>query len=224
MIQNLNKIFVVIPAWNEEKYIGKVLDKFQDQAYTVVVVNDGSVDNTASIVEQYSGVYLVNHFINRGMGAALQTGNEFCLKMGAEYIVHFDADGQMQVEDIPDMISPLENGTDITVGSRFLGKESNIPWFKKYIIQPPAKIIDYLFTGLRLSDVHNGFRAMTALTAKKIVIKQDGMAHATEINSSIKKLSLKYKEIPVKIIYTDFGQGLTGGFRILLDLFIKKLS
>ncbi|MFW0862372.1 MAG: glycosyltransferase family 2 protein [Candidatus Komeilibacteria bacterium] len=225
MTQNLNKIFVVIPVLNEAKNIGAVLDRFKDYNYTVVVVNDGSTDNTASIVRQYSGVYLVNHFINRGMGAALQTGNEFALSMGAEYIVHFDGDGQMQIEDIDKMLEPLIAGrADITMGSRHMGVNSNLPWLKKYILQPPARIINFLFTGLWLTDVHNGFRAVTAETAKKMYISIDGFAHNTEIPAMIRKLSLKYEEVPVKIIYTKFGLGLSAGFKILFDLIIKKLN
>lgn len=225
MKQNSHKVFVVIPAWNEADNIGKVLTKLSDYEYDIVVVNDGSEDNTASIVSQYSGVYLVNHFINRGMGAALQTGNEFALQKGAQYIVHFDADGQMQAEDIKEMIEPLLTGkADITIGSRHMGKESNLPWFKRYIIQPPARIINYIFTGLWLTDVHNGFRAMTEGAARKIIIKQDLMAHATEIIALIKKNNLSYVEVPVKIIYHHFGQKLSGGFKILFDLFIKKFS
>jgi polyprenyl-phospho-N-acetylgalactosaminyl synthase len=223
MTQNLNKIFIIIPALNEEDHIGAVLDKFKSSSYQVVVVDDGSIDKTASIVRQYSGVYLVQHCINRGMGAALQTGNDFALKSGADIIVHFDADGQMQIEDIKYMIQPLlDDDADITMGSRFLGKVSNIPWFKRFVIQPPAKIINYFFTGVWLTDVHNGFRAITADTARKITIKQDHMAHATEITASVKKNKLRYKEIPVKIIYFEFGQNLLGGFKILFDLVIKK--
>ena len=222
MKQSLNKIFVVIPALNEEKNISLVLDKFRDYKYEVVVVDDGSTDKTAGIVRQYSGVYLVQHLINRGMGAALQTGNEFALKMQADIIVHFDADGQMQAKDIAEIIEPLSSGEfDITLGSRFLGKASNIPWFKKYVLQPPARIINFLFTGLWLTDVHNGFRAMTADVAARIVIRQDEFAHNTEIPAAVKKLSLRYKEVPVKIVYLRFGLGLSDGFKILFDLITK---
>jgi glycosyltransferase involved in cell wall biosynthesis len=191
----------------------------------VVVVDDGSVDQTSAIVARHQGIFLVKHFINRGMGAALQTGNSFALSKGAEIIVHFDADGQMQVEDIAAMIQPLLAGeVDISLGSRFLGKYSNIPWTKKYLIQPVARIINYIFTKLWLSDVHNGFRAMTSATAKKLTIRQDGMAHNTEIPAGIKRNKLRYVEIPVTIIYNEFGQGVGGGFKILRDLIVKKFS
>lgn len=225
MIQNLNKIFIVIPVLNEAKNISAVLDRFKDYDYAVVVVNDGSTDNTASIVRQFSGVYLVNHFINRGMGAALQTGNEFALQSGAKYIVHFDGDGQMQAQDIDKMLAPLIAGdADITMGSRHMGIDSNLPWVKQYILQPPARIINWLFTSLWLTDVHNGFRAITADAARRMYISIDGFAHNTEIPAMIRKLSLRYEEVPVKIVYNKFGLGLSAGFKILFDLIIKKLN
>jgi len=177
------------------------------------------------ILADLQNLFLPEDFINRGMGAALQTGNEFALQMNAEYIVHFDGDGQMQVEDIDKMLKPLIEGkADITMGSRHMGVTSNLPWVKKYILQPPARIVNFLFTGLWLTDVHNGFRAITAQTAKKMYISIDGFAHNTEIPAMIRKLSLRYEEVPVKIIYTKFGLGLSAGFRILFDLIIKKLN
>lgn len=217
------KIIVVIPVYNEADNIRRVLSQFTDSDYNIIVVDDGSTDDTNRIVSSFVDVVLIKHLINRGMGAALQTGDELAIKLGADIIVHFDGDGQMRFDDIKAMIAPLLSGqVDITLGSRFLGKASNIPWFKKYIIQPPAKIINYFFAGLWLSDVHNGFRAMTARAAKQIVIKQDGMAHNTEIPAAVKKLGLKYQEVPVVILYHHFGQGIVGGFKIVKDLIIKK--
>ncbi|OIO46859.1 MAG: hypothetical protein AUJ28_01670 [Parcubacteria group bacterium CG1_02_37_51] len=218
-----SKIYIVIPAWNEAQNIAAVLANLAQYDYQVVVVNDGSVDETAQEVKKFANVYLLSHLINRGMGAALQTGNEFALQQGAEVIVHFDADGQMQAKDIESMILPIFSGeVDITMGSRHMGMKSNLPWLKRYIIQPPAKVINFLFTGMNLTDVHNGFRALNRKAAATIEIKQDGMAHATEILQHVSKYDLRYQEIPVEIIYTDFGQGIMGGFKILRDLIIKK--
>ncbi|MFH1667667.1 MAG: glycosyltransferase family 2 protein [Candidatus Komeilibacteria bacterium] len=218
-----SNIYIVIPAWNEAQNIATVLANLAQYDYQVVVVNDGSIDETAQEVKKFANVYLLSHLINRGMGAALQTGNEFAVQHGAEVIVHFDADGQMQAKDIESMIAPIVSGeVDITMGSRHMGMKSNLPWLKRYIIQPPAKVINFLFTGMNLTDVHNGFRALNRKTAEKIEIKQDGMAHATEILQCVSKYDLRYQEIPVKIIYHDFGQGLVGGFKILRDLIIRR--
>lgn len=219
------KIFTVIPAYNEEKNIGKVIRDIK--AYfpeiEAVVVDDGSRDNTKKIAKE-SGAIVLHHIINRGQGAALQTGNEFAIKNGADVIVHFDGDGQHKIDDIRKLIKPILDGdAQVVLGSRFLGKKSNIPLTKKFFILKPALLVNYLFTGIILTDAHNGLRAMTAEAAKKIIIVQDKMAHNTEIISEIKRNNLKYKEVPVEIIYSEYGQGFFDGLKILKDLVIKKV-
>ena len=108
------------------------------------------------------------------------------------------------------------------MGSRFLKKNKNIPKLKKYIIYPVSKIINTFFTGIKLTDVHCGFRALSKKAAEKININQDGMSHNTEIISQIKKFKLKYREVPVTVIYKEFGQGIKGGLNILKELFFGK--
>ena len=217
------KMWIVIPAYNEAKNIGQVIKELQEVTSNIVVVNDGSVDATGEIVRS-SGAFLIDHMINRGMGAALQTGNEFALAQGAEVIVHFDADGQMQVKDITKMIEPILNEqTDLTLGSRFLDNKSKVPWTKKYMIHKPAIVFHWLFTGLKLSDAHCGFRALSRKAAQKIEITQDRMAHATEILDQIRIHDLKFTEISVEIVYNEYGQRFRSGFKILRDLFMAKI-
>lgn len=216
------KIFVVIPAFNEEERIGQVLKDLSDLAYEIVVVDDASTDNTAKIVKQYP-VTLLRHKVNRYQGAALQTGNEYALSQGADIIVHFDADGQFLVKEIKDIIEPIiKENYDIVFGSRFLEKKSNVPWLKAKFIHPLARLVNRLFLGVKLSDPQSGFRAMNRSTAKKIIIEQDGMAHCSEIMAKAFSLKLKIKEVSITVIYHEFGQGLSGGFKILQDLFINK--
>ncbi len=219
------KIFIIIPAYNEEKNIKKVVngikEKFPD--FEIVVVDDSSNDNTYQEVKK-TGVIVLKHIVNRDQGAALQTGTEYALKKGAEIIIHFDADGQHRVEDIEDMIKPILNKeADITLGSRFLRKKTKVPFSKKFFILKPAIFLNWFFSGIKLSDAHNGFRALNKKAAEKIVISQDGKAHATEILQEIKKNNLKYKEVPVKIIYNKYGQGFFDGLKILKDLFFRKI-
>lgn len=216
------KVAVIIPAWNEEKNIGLVLSDLLDHNYQPIVINDGSTDQTSNVVRSFPNVILLEHAINLGMGAALETGTRYALNSGAEIIVHFDADRQMQVEDIKKMILPIINKeVDITIGNRF--PSSQIPTLKKYLIFPVARVLNNFMTGLQLTDIHNGFRALSAVAAKKINIQQRGWAHATEIMQKVKKYNLKYREIPVTIKYHEFGQGVGSGFKILRDLFIKKI-
>jgi len=217
------KTFCIIPAYNEEKTIGEVIDRVKPLVSKVVVVDDGSNDETKKLASE-RGAVVLSHIINRGQGAALETGNKYALNNGAEIIVHFDADGQFLAEEIKDIISPIVKGeADIVFGSRFLGKKSNLPWFKKYVIIPLAHLVNKIFIGATLTDPQNGFRAVSRETAKKITIEQDGMAHNTEIISKAFENNLKIKEIPVTIIYHDFGQRFSGGLKIIKDLILARL-
>ncbi len=219
------KVFVIIPAWNEERSLAKVLSDLGAYDYQVVVVDDGSADKTVEIALQFPKVTVLRHLINRGQGAALATGMECAVRQGADIIVHFDADGQMLTEEIARMIKPLADdpALDIVLGSKFLNAKVNVPFFKRYFILKPALIFQKLSSGLNLTDVHNGFRAMTGRAATKIEITQDAMAHASEIVSEIKRLKLKYMEVPVTVVYNEFGQGLGGGFKIIKDLIIRRI-
>ncbi len=218
------KIFIIIPAWNEKERIVQVIANLKKHGYDrIVVVDDSSCDNTGKLAKE-NGAIVLSHIINRGQGAALQTGNTYAVKNGADIIVHFDADGQMRPEDISKMIEPIINGkAEITLGSRFLGQTKNIPFTKRYILLPVSRLINYLFTGLWLSDVHNGFRALSKEACLKINIKQDEFSHATEIIEQIKINNLRYEEVPVTIIYHEYGMNLFGAFRILKELLIGKL-
>jgi len=218
-----NKVWIVIPAYNEGKNISGVISQLKEITPNIVVVDDCSADNTNEIVKSLN-VKLLSHLVNRGQGAALQTGMEFALGQGAEIIVHFDADGQMQVKDIAKVITPIiENQADIVFGSRFLNKNNKIPWTKKYLILLPAKIFNWLFTGIKLSDAHCGFRALSKNAAKKICITQDNMAHATEILDQVRLYNLKYQEAPVEILYHEYGQRFGSGLRIIRDLILAKI-
>lgn len=211
-------IVAVVPAYNEEKNIGPVISGLFNHVDKIVVVDDGSTDNT-SLEAGKSGALVLRHEINRGQGAALQTGHEYALKNGADYVVDFDADGQFDAEDIKPAIAELQkSGVDVLFGSKFLGKKSNLPFLKRWIILPIAKLLNRLFVGKGLSDVHNGFRVFTYRALESVCITQDRMAHATEIVALVKKYNLKYIEFPVRVKYSEYGQGIGGGVRVLRDL------
>lgn len=217
-------IFVVVPAWNESKRIRPVLDSLVSLPYKVVVVDDASSDDTYSIVSQYP-VALLHHKINRGQGAALQTGNDYALSKGADIIVHFDADGQFLVEEIKDIIQPLlDNEADIVFGSRFLSKKSKMPWLKEKIYFPLARIVNRVLLGIKSTDPQSGFRAMTRRTAQRIEIMHDEYAHCSEIIAKAFSYKLRIKEVPMTVIYRDFGQGFSGGLKILKDILFSKIS
>jgi len=200
------KTFIVITAYNEEKKIGNVIDNLKKHKYTnIVVVDDGSKDDTYNISLQ-KGATVLKHFLNRGQGAALETGNEYALRHGADIIVHFDADGQMQVKDIPAMIEPIKNGkADIVIGSRFLGKESNMPFAKKITLLV-GRLWLRLFFGVKLTDSQCGFRALSRKGVALTQSRQDkGGEHASGVLIDVFKKNIRYKEVPVSIKYTEYS-------------------
>lgn len=217
------KTICVMPAYNEEKHIASAISSVKPYVDEVIVVDDCSSDRTAEIVKKTQAL-LISHPINRGQGAALQTGTSLALKRGAQIIIHFDSDNQFKAEEIPEMVAPIKSQeVQAVLGSRFLDKKSDIPSFKKHIIMPLAKSINRIFFNIKLSDPQNGFRALSREAAEKLNIKNDGMAHCSEILHQLHKHKIKIKEVPITVTYHEFGQKFSGGVRIIKDLIIKKI-
>ncbi|MBW3001676.1 glycosyltransferase family 2 protein [Candidatus Woesearchaeota archaeon] len=219
--------FIVIAAYNEEKNLPNVISSLKKAGYNnVIAVDDGSKDNTFEVAEK-AGATSLKHPFNQGQGAALRTGIRYALQQGAEIIVTFDADGQHRIEDLPAMITPVAEGdVDITLGSRFLRK-TKVPLRRKILLKGSVLVI-WLFYGIKMTDAHNGFRALSRNAAQKIRITCNRMAHASEIIDEIKRNKLKYKEIPVTIIYTKEtlkqGEGsYFGALKILSKMISRKL-
>lgn len=195
-----------------------------DDAWNIVVVDDASTDHTYERACE-NGVVVLRHLVNRGQGAALRTGTEWALLHGAEIIIHFDADDQFVARELPEFIKPLQTGqADAVFGSRFLGARTReIPWTKRAVILPLARLINWYITGIKLSDAHNGLRAFTRAAALKIHITQDRMAHNSNIVAEIKKNHLRFKELPVTVYYHSYGQRAWEGLIIIKDLLLDRL-
>ncbi len=217
------KIFCIIPAYNEEKTIVEVINSVKPLVDQVVVVDDGSGDKTFELAKAQN-IAVLHHIINRGQGAALKTGTEYALRNGADIIVHFDADGQFLASDIKSVVKPIKDGVaDVVFGSRLLNKQSDIPFVKKNIILPLAKLVNRIFFGIKMTDPQSGFRAMSAYAARQINSQQDRMAHCSEILYEVERAGFEIKEAPITVIYHNFGQRFADGFKILKDLFLAKL-
>ena len=221
-------VFVVIPAFNEREVILSTLQALTGTPYNVVVVDDGSSDGTGALISDLP-VHLLRHAINLGQGAALQTGMKFALQKGAEIIVQFDADGQHRIEDLETLIEPLLQGeADVVLGSRFLRDPDRlaVPPLRRVVLRT-AVLVNRLMTGIWLTDAHNGLRALTAEAAKKIHLRENGFAHASEILNEVSRERLRYVERPTSIRYTDYsqakGQSMWNGVNIVVDLFLKGI-
>ena len=219
-------VFIIIPAYNEASVIGDVIDGLLPLAHTIVVVDDGSKDETAKAARRHGAVVL-SHCTNIGQGAALQTGIEYARLCNADVVVTFDADGQHQPVDIPVLLNALERkNVDVVLGSRFLGAAHGLRRFRKMLLKLMVQYTN-ITAGMRLTDAHNGLRALRMATTGRISIKQNRMAHASELLQQIAKYKLRYVEVPCTIIYTPYslakGQKLSNSINILADLFLRRL-
>lgn len=222
-------VCVVIPAYNEGAAIGDVLAGFAALPYHVVVVDDGSADDTERRARQYP-VAVLRHECNLGQGAALQTGISYALRLpGVRYVVTFDSDGQHSAADIERLLEPLRAGThDVVLGSRFLGRGDAVDISRaKRAVLRLAVWFTRMTSGLRLTDTHNGLRAFTAEAAARVNITSNRMAHASELLSQIAELRLRCREVPVTVTYTEYsrrkGQSLLNAINILWDIAAARI-
>lgn len=221
-------IAVVIPAFNEEKKIAKVVNEVARWVNMVVVINDGSIDQTAIVVKNRKAK-VISHLINLGQGAALQTGFDYVKQLRADVVVTFDADGQFKASEIPKVVKPIINKrAEVVLGSRFLGKVNNIPALRLVILKLGI-FFTKVFSGVKLTDVANGFRAFSKEALEKIELKHDRWAHLSEIVYLVGASKLNYVEIPVTVFYTKYstqkgrGQPNSEAIKIPFSLITKAL-
>ena len=220
-------VCVVIPMYNEGTVVGGVIANVRRQFPHVVCVDDGSRDESADVATD-AGAVVVQHAINLGQGAALQTGIEMALSNPAtEYIVTFDADGQHRVADAVRLVQVArEEKADVVLGSRFLDEGHDVPWSRRLVLRA-AVAFTRITTGLKVTDTHNGLRVLNRAAAAKIRITHAGMAHASEILHEVARHELSYEEIPVQIDYTEYsrakGQSNLNAVNILHDLISARI-
>lgn len=211
--------------YNEATVVGEVVSNLLNTFPNVVCVDDGSSDGSQAAARA-AGAVVVQHPINLGQGAALQTGIEYALQdpdLGC--IVTFDADGQHRVEDAEAMAQRILSGeADIVLGSRFLDDRTNLSRAKRVVLKTAA-VQSKMATGMDLTDAHNGLRAMSASVAGRIHLTQNRMAHASELVNQIAAMKIRWVEHPVEIIYTDYskakGQSLLNAVNIVAELFFR---
>jgi len=193
-------ILIGIPAFNEEKNIASIIAKLTQKGYSVLICNDGSSDMTSTIAEKM-GAIVVSHPKNLGYGAAIRSIFLKAKELNCDILVTFDADGQHRIEDIPIVLDPiLKNKADIVIGSRFLGKDSSMPSYRKFGIKAITKITN-VSTDKNITDSQSGFRAYSNKVLKDIIPSDYGMGVSTEILIKASKKAFKVEEVPILVLY-----------------------
>lgn len=218
----MTETFIVIPAKDEASRIGHVLETTTWLGYkNVIVVDDGSMDNTAEIARSY-GATVLRHLVNLGAGAATQTGIEYALRQGAEIIVTIDGDHQHLPHDIEILVNTLyEKQADVVIGSRFFGNNKDIP-VSRIFYNKIGNLVTYFFTGLWVSDSQSGMKALRASFAERAIITRNGYEFCIEMIRHIKLQKANWYEMPISVIYTkdtmSKGQGFWTGLKMVARL------
>lgn len=221
-------IKIVIPIYNEARAIGGLLDELVKLGWanSVICVDDHSTDNSKDIILKYP-VHYMRLIINRGQGGAIRTGNEAAIQMGAKIIVHMDGDHQHKPTEITNLVKPvLSKKYDVALGSR-LKDRKNMPLVRR-IANTIGNMITRILFGITVSDSQSGYRAISDKAAKKMVLKTNGMEVCSEIISQIKKQKLRYIEVPITAVYTNYslskGQSFFKGIKTMIKLIVNRLQ
>lgn len=189
-----------MPAYNESKSIVNVILGCKKYVDKIVVVDDGSSDNTAELAESL-GAYVIRHETNKGYGTALKNCFETARKLNANAMVIIDSDGQHDPNDIPKLLTPLKQGYDLVIGSRFInGNGKNVPLYRKF----GMKVLDIatmMAGGLNVTDSQSGFRAYSKKAIENISLNGAGMSAGSEILLQARDHRLKHTEVEIHCRY-----------------------
>ncbi len=215
--------YIIIPAFNEEKRIGEVLENIRNVGLPVIVVDDGSKDSTSEKAKKYD-VTVIRHKVNLGKGAALKTGCEAAIALGADTIIMMDSDGQHKTEDLPKFVEKIHSGKfDIIFGSRNMNL--GVPLIRFMGNKFASVLISFLF-GVYISDLICGYRAITKKAFIKMKLRSSDYGIETEMVIRTAQLKLRYCEIPIETIYYDKFKGVTilDALSILVNVIKWRIS
>lgn len=218
----LEEVWIVVPAYEEERTIGPVLEGLKSEGYgQIIVVDDGSEDRTPEIASS-KGAKVVQHENNQGLGSAIRSGLREARSQGAEVVVTFDADGQHDPKEIKELLDKLDDA-DFAVGVR---KRNQMPMNKRL----GNAALDYIthFMGGPLTDSQSGFRAFGPRALEKIRIRSNHYSVSSEIIVQVGEKSLRFRELPIEGIFTEYsksaGTTIASGIKIFIDLLRLKVS
>ncbi len=199
------KILVAMPAYNEQKYIGSLVLKARQYGDEVLIVDDGSTDDTSEIAT-LAGATVIRHEENKGYGAAVQSILEQAKRIAPDVLVIIDADSQHTPDDIPALVEAIQNGFDVVIGSREL-QRSNIPAYRRFG-QRILLLLTRLISKKKLSDSESGFRAFSKNAVATLDLREQGMAVSAETVAIAADKGLKITDVPISIEYTRDGSTL----------------
>ncbi|MHB8629463.1 MAG: glycosyltransferase family 2 protein [Aggregatilineales bacterium] len=192
----------LIPAYNEERFIGSVVLKARRYVDVVLVVDDGSSDDTATLAEE-AGAEVIRHSHNTGKAAALNTGLDRARALNAAALVLLDGDGQHDPSDIPALLVPtLAGQADVVIGSRFIGVESDTPRWR-IAGQQALTMATNFASGVTLSDSQTGFRALSRRAVQQLVFRTTGFSVESEMQFLVKRYDLTVGEVPIRVNYNE---------------------
>ncbi len=221
--ENRRRCFIVIPAFNEQDRIAEVVFRALRFAEGVVVVNDGSVDNTSSVARD-AGASVLDLVANMGAGYATRSGCDHALEQGAGIIVTIDADGQHDPEDIPLALARLHQGDNIDMVFGVRPRNNDMPWKKRFGNSVLTSLANVLY-GVRVSDSQTGFHVFTADGFRKSRWESHRYDFVSEIVFQVARNKVRYAEVPIRTIYIGktSGMGVMDGIRSILMMFLWKL-
>ena len=211
-------IWVIIPGYNEEKYIARVLKKTLEITRNIVVVDDGSQDQTATIAQKIVP-HVLQHQVNMGKGAAMKTGTEYAFqKLNAEAVIFMDADDQHNPLELLEFIKQLKKGHSVIFGIRKFS-EKDMPFHRFLGNKIASALVSLLFHNY-IPDIPSGFKAFTKDSYRKIRWKSQGYEVEMEIAVNVAKARLPYTTVEIETIYHDFDKGMNilDGLAVLFNL------
>lgn len=211
-----NDIVITSEALNEAENIGLVFERVP-KGYGVILVDDGSTDNTASIGRVYPFVKVISHAVNLGQGVAFVTGLKAAIDLGYRYMIHMDSDGQHKPEDIPRFEEALRaGGGDIVVGSRILGQMNKTTFLRRSFLPVLARIINGI-TKYEMSDPMCGFRGydldVIRMNLGMFANYHNPQYNAVEMFIRASRRGIRVKEIPVSVDERSSGSSYKGELR-----------
>jgi UDP-N-acetylglucosamine---dolichyl-phosphate N-acetylglucosaminyltransferase len=223
MIANPSNVAIIIPSFNEGPRIEQVVKAIINKGFTtIVVIDDGSTDDSMLAIKKLNPIILT-HIVNRGAGAATETGLKYCREvLLSDTVIMIDADAQHDTDDIALLLTEhYKQNADITIGNRFINSTENVP-LKHIIFNIIANLFTSILSGKWVHDSQSGFKVFNQKALNNIILEQNKYEHCSEIFIKAHKLKLKIIDVPIHVYYPheikSKGQHFVNGIKTFYNL------